>query len=154
VLGLGNDILSDDAVGLNVVREIRLRLSDADGIEVRETSEMGLALLDFITGFEDLILVDAVQTGQAPPGFLHELDGSQLKVLPVVSPHFIGVGEMVALGGRLGLPVPRRIRIFAIEVRDPYTVGLAMTPPVRRAVRSIAARMLAAARRLYLERAV
>jgi hydrogenase maturation protease len=75
VLGLGNDILSDDAVGLNVAREIRRHLSDSDGIEVQETSEMGLALLDHIVGFADLILVDAVQTRQAPPGFLHEFDG-------------------------------------------------------------------------------
>jgi len=105
VLGLGNDILSDDAVGLNVAREIRRHLSDSDGIEVQETSEMGLALLDHIVGFADLILVDAVQTRQAPPGFLHEFDGGQLKILSIVSPHFLGVGEIVALGRQLGLPV-------------------------------------------------
>jgi hydrogenase maturation protease len=148
VLGLGNDILSDDAAGLNVAREIHRRLSGSDGIEVQETSEMGLALLDFIVGFEDLVLVDAVQTGQAPPGFLHEFDGRKLKVLPVVSPHFLGVGEMVALGRQLGLRVPRRVKIFAIEVQDPCTVGVSMTPPLREALPSIAGRVLAAARRL------
>ncbi|MGD0410911.1 MAG: hydrogenase maturation protease [Verrucomicrobiota bacterium] len=152
VLGLGNDILSDDAVGLRVAREIRRRLSGSDGIEVQETSEMGLALLDYIAGFEDLVLVDAVQTGQSPPGFLHELDGSQLKVLPMVSPHFLGVGEMVALGRQLGLPVPRRIKIFAIEVQDPFTVSPRMTPALRRVLRPIALRVLAAARRLAGDR--
>jgi hydrogenase maturation protease len=146
VLGLGNDILSDDAVGLNVAREIRQHLSGTDGIDVQETSEMGLSLLDYIVGFEDLILVDAVQTGQAPPGFLHEWDLSQLKVLPVVSPHFLGVGEIVALGRQLGLSVPRRVKIFAIEVRDPFTVKGCMTPPLRRVLHSIAQRVLAAAR--------
>ena len=146
VLGLGNDILSDDAVGLNVAREIRQRLSGSDGIDVQETSEMGLSLLDYIVGFEDLVLVDAVQTGQAPPGFLFEWDLSQLKVLPVVSPHFLGVGEIVALGRQLGLPVPRRVKIFAIEVRDPFTVKACMTPPLRRVLRSIARRVLAATR--------
>jgi hydrogenase maturation protease len=148
VLGLGNDILSDDAVGLNVAREIRKHLSDADGIEVQETSEMGLALLDFIVGFEDLVLVDAVQTGQSPPGFLYELDDSQLKILPMVSPHFLGVGEIVALGRQLGLPVPRRIKIFAIEVKDSFTVGERMTAPLRRVLRPIAMQVLAAARGL------
>jgi hydrogenase maturation protease len=152
VLGLGNDILSDDAVGLHVARQIRLRLSDNDGIEVQETSEMGLSLLDYIVGFEDLVLVDAVQTGQSPPGFLHELDLSRLKVLPMVSPHFLGIGEMVALGRRLGLPVPRRVKIFAIEVQDPFTVSVRMTPPLRRVLRRIALRVLAAARRLAGDR--
>jgi hydrogenase maturation protease len=152
VLGLGNDILSDDAGGLNVAREISRRLTGSDAIEVRETSEMGLALLDFIVGFEDLILVDAVQTGRAPPGFLHELDGDALKVLPTVSPHFLGIGEMVALGRQLGLQVPRRIKIFAIEVQDPFTVGVSMTPPLRDALPSIATRILAAARQLASDR--
>ncbi len=152
VLGMGNDILSDDAAGLNVAREISRRLSGSEGIEVQETSEMGLALLDFIVGFKDLILVDAVQTGRAPPGFLHEMDGGALKVLPTVSPHFLGVGEMVALGRHLGLQVPRRIKNFAIEVQDPFTVGVSMTPPLLRVLPSIAARVLAAARDLADDR--
>jgi hydrogenase maturation protease len=154
VLGLGNDILSDDAVGLNVARELSRRLSDSDSdaIEVQETSEMGLALLDFIVGFDDLILVDAVQTGQSPPGFLHEFDAASLKILPTVSPHFLGIGEMVALGRQLGLQVPRRIKIFAIEVQDPFTVALSMTPPLRRLLPSIARRVLAAARQFAAAR--
>jgi hydrogenase maturation protease len=154
VLGLGNDILSDDAVGLNVAREIRRHLSDSDATEVQETSEMGLSLLDYIVGFGDLILVDAVQTGEAPPGFVHELDDRQLKVLPIISPHFLGVGEVVALGRQLGLQVPGRVKIFAIEVNDPFTVGVGMTPPLRRVLRSIAWRVLAAARRWNSERNV
>jgi hydrogenase maturation protease len=154
VLGLGNDILSDDAVGLNVAREIRQHLSDADEIEVQETSEMGLSLLDYIVGFDDLVLVDAVQTGQAPAGFLHEFDVSQLNVLPILSPHFLGVGEVVTLGRQLGLRVPRQVKIFAIEVQDPFTVGVGMTPPLRQVLPSIASRVLAAARRLNSSRNV
>jgi len=76
VLGLGNDILGDDAVGLNIAREIRKRLSASDPMEVRETCEMGLSLLDDIVGFEELVLLDAVQTGRAPPGFVHEFEGA------------------------------------------------------------------------------
>jgi hydrogenase maturation protease len=152
VLGLGNDILSDDAVGLNVAREIRQLLSDSDAIDVQESSEMGLSLLDYIVGFEDLVLVDAVQTGQSPPGFLHELEGNELKVLPTVSPHFFGVGEMVALGRQLGLAVPRRVKIFAIEVQDPFTVSARMTPALCRVLRPIALRVLAAARQWAGER--
>jgi hypothetical protein len=55
---------------------------------------------------------------------------------------------MVALGRQLGLRVPRRVRIFAIEVQDPFSVGLSMTPPLRDALPSIIARVLATARRL------
>jgi hydrogenase maturation protease len=152
VLGLGNDILSDDAVGLNVARELRRHLSGSDGIEVLETSEMGLSLLDYIVGFGDLILVDAVQTGQAPPGFAHEFDESQLKVLPFVSPHFFGVGEVLALGRQLGMRVPDRVKIFAIEAQDPFSVHVGLTPALRQALPAIALRVLDAARLLNRDR--
>ena len=139
VLGLGNDILCDDAIGLHVVRELRRRLAASTNIEVMETAEMGLSLLDFIVGYEALVLVDAVQTGQAPPGFLHELDGSDLKALPGGSPHFLGVGEMLALGRKLGLKMPDQVRIFAIEVADPFTVSTQMTPTLEQALPGLVA---------------
>ena len=152
LLGLGNDILSDDAVGLKVARAIQPRLSKSDGIEVRETCEMGLALLDYIVGFDRLVLVDAMQTGRMPPGFLHEFDSDDLRVLPAVSPHFLGIGEMLALGRKLGLPVPRRVKVFAVEVQDPFTVGTSMTPALQQALAAVVARVLAATRRLSRDR--
>ncbi len=152
LLGLGNDILSDDAVGLNIARDIRKRLSDTDEIEVRETSEMGLSLLDFIVGFDDLVLVDAVQTGRATPGFLHEFNGDGLKVLPPVSPHFLGIGEVLALGRRLGLSVPRTVKVFAVEVMDPFTVGACMTPPLEQVFPAVVERILGATRQLARDR--
>jgi Ni,Fe-hydrogenase maturation factor len=46
-------------------------------IDCRETTEMGLALLDFITGYRAVAIVDSIQTGKEAPGFLHELDASR-----------------------------------------------------------------------------
>jgi hydrogenase maturation protease len=137
LLGLGKDILSDDAVGLYVAREIRQRLSDLDGVEVHETIEMGLSLLDYIVDFETVFLVDAVQTGRVPPGHLHEFDCDDLKILPTKSPHCLGVGEVLALGRELGMAVPSQVRIFAVEVQDPFTIGTELTPAVRRAMPSL-----------------
>src|SRR5512136_74051 len=79
LLGLGNDILTDDAVGLQVVRQLRGELAGHPTIDVRETTEMGLALLDFITGYSVVVIVDSIQTGKAAPGSLHELDAAALK---------------------------------------------------------------------------
>jgi hydrogenase maturation protease len=116
VLGLGNDILTDDAIGLIVAREVGCQLEPDEPIEARSTTEMGLALLDEITGYDGLVLVDAVQTGRAPAGHVHELVVDDLHVLPSVTPHFLGIGETLALGRLLGLPMPERVRILGIEV--------------------------------------
>ncbi len=134
VLGLGNDMLSDDAMGLNVVRELRRRLPLTLDVAVKETGEMGLGLLDLIEGYRELIVVDSIQTGKAAPGYLHEFEGAALPVTPSVSPHCAGIGEMLALGAALGLVMPERVTIFAVEVQDPFTLGNRLTPVLEAAL--------------------
>jgi hydrogenase maturation protease len=137
VLGLGNDILTDDAIGLNVVRQLRESLAGDDRIDVRETMEMGLALLDFIVGYRAVLIVDSIQTGQSPAGTIHEVDAAGLKQLTGRTPHFLGVGETLALCRHLGLAMPEEVRILAVEVEDPFTLGTQMTPALQRALPAV-----------------
>lgn len=143
LLGLGNDLLTDDAIGLRVAREAHRRFKGHQTISVAESSEMGLALLDLVVGYEALIIIDAIQTDDAAPGFVHELEGDDLSALPAVSPHFLGIGELLALARELGLSVPTRVKIFAVEVQDPFTVGTHMTPLLDTALPLIVERVLA-----------
>jgi hydrogenase maturation protease len=144
LLGLGNDILTDDAVGLYVVHELQRELAGHPAIDCRETTEMGLALLDFITGYRAVAIVDSIQTGKEAPGFVHEIDATALNHLTGRTPHFVGVSETLALGKQLGLPMPEQVRIFAIEVEDPFTLGTALTPTLQAALPVIVERIRAA----------
>ncbi len=148
LLGLGNDILTDDAIGLRVVRQLQPELAGHPTIEVRETTEMGLALLDFMTGYSAVIIVDSIQTDRAAPGTVHELDAAALQQLTGRTPHFLGVKETLALGRQLELAMPEQIRIFAIEVADPFTLSTALTPALQSALPQIVNRIAAAVRRL------
>ncbi len=144
LLGLGNDILTDDAVGLQVVRELERELAGHPSIDIRSTTEMGLALLDYITGYRAVVIVDSIQTGKATPGFVHELDAAALNQLTGRTPHFVGVSETLALGRQLGLPMPERVRIFAIEVEDPFTLGTALSPTIQAALPGVVGRIRSA----------
>jgi hydrogenase maturation protease len=146
VLGLGNDLLTDDGIGLEVVRRVRSHLKPHEPVAVEETVEMGVALLDYMTGHDAVVMVDAVQTGRATVGYLHELAAEQLSVLPGVSPHFLGVGEVLALGRVLGYDMPERVEIFAVEVSDPFTLGTRMTESIEAVVEPVAQRVLARVR--------
>ncbi len=143
LLGLGNDILTDDAIGLHAVRRLRSRLAGQPAIDVRETTEMGLALLDYIVGYSAVVIVDSIQTGREAPGFLHELDAAALSQLTGRTPHFLGIGETLALGRRLGLAVPERVKVYAIEVEDPFTLGTALGPALEAALPGIVERIVA-----------
>lgn len=148
VLGLGNDILCDDAVGLLIVRRLQSRLRDLPGVDVQETCEMGLSLLDYIAGYRGLVIVDAVQTRESPPGCLHEIAPGDLKVLPFLSPHFLGIGEILALGKKLAMPMPTEVKIFAIEVGDARTIGTHLTAPLQEALDPITSRIEIVARQM------
>jgi len=143
LLGLGNDILTDDSIGLRVAAGLREQFSGREGVTILQTTEMGLALLDIVADCSDLVLVDAVQTHKEAPGFVHELEERDLQPLSNCSPHFLGVGETLALGRKLGISVPVRVKIFAVEAADPFTVSQRLTPSLEAALPAIIERVAA-----------
>lgn len=138
VLGLGNDLLADDAIGHLAVRELEPRL--AGRAEVAATALHGLALIDLLAGYEAAVVLDAACTGAHPVGEVREIDPASLARIESPSPHFAGFPEMLGLADRLGLVFPRRLRIVVVEVLDPHTIGGAMTPAVRAALPELCAR--------------
>ena len=74
ILCLGNELVSDDGVGIRVGR-VLAQLPLPAGVTVEFQLGIGLELMDSLRPAEELIIVDAAQTG-APPGTCHitELD--------------------------------------------------------------------------------
>ncbi len=102
---------------------------------------MGLALLDFITGYRTVLIVDSIQTaGRSRALFMSSMPGA-LRQLTGRTPHFLGVSETLALGRQLGLPMPEQVKILAIEVEDPFTVGTTLTPALQEALPGIVGRV-------------
>ena len=131
VLCLGNDLMGDDAVGPAVAR--RLRQLHLPGVEVVESAESGLRLLDYLET-PRLVVVDAVSSGDAPPGTVFVLDPQQLPLAQGVSPHYVGLREALDLGRALGMAVADQVTILAVETADCQTVGGPMHPAVEQAV--------------------
>jgi hydrogenase maturation protease len=132
VLGLGNELLSDDAVGVLAARTLEGPL--AGRADVVASALHGLALLDVFSGYDAAIVVDAVATGTRPVGTVAEIDPASLRPVAGASPHFAGLPEMLELAERLGMRFPSRLRLLTVEVRDLYTVGGRMSPEVSAAL--------------------
>lgn len=138
VLGLGNDLLADDAAGLLAARAVRA--GGACGADVVESALSGLALLDLLAGYDRAVVIDAVRTGRCPPGTIHEWGPEDLDQVVAPSPHYAGLPEIIAIASEMRLPFPREIRILAVEVADPETIGGAVHEAVLRAIPEVAAR--------------
>jgi hydrogenase maturation protease len=141
VLGLGNDLLGDDRIGLLAARALRDLLQGQEGVEIVESAGSGLALLDLMAGYERAIVIDAIQTGQVPPGTI--LEWTVREPLPVraPSPHATGLPELLAVARALRIPFPEEIRIYAVEVADASTFGGELTPAVRQALPELVRRI-------------
>ena len=134
VLGLGNPILSDDGVGPRVAKELEGSLDQRE-VTVVETSLAGLSLLDLLTGYDKAIIVDAIQTVGGKPGQIYRLDPEAFNAtLHTASPHDVNFATALELGSKLGLPLPRQIDIFAIEVEDVTTFNEECTSEVECAI--------------------
>lgn len=134
VLGLGSSILGDDGVGLRVVREVGKSLKPGLATVV-ETNAAGLALLDELNGYERAVIVDAIETGDYPPGHIIRLNPDSLNFARHVSScHDVDFATALDLGRRLGMAVPPYITIFGIEIVDPVTFSEECTPPVEQAI--------------------
>jgi len=132
VLGLGNEFLCDDAVGILAARALKQRLNGRCDVEVVESALAGLALVEILAGYERAIIIDAVRTGRSPAGTIYELGPEDLDPAIAPSPHYAGLPEVLAVAKGLKLKFPKEIRILAMEVEDPYTIGCELSEPVKR----------------------
>ena len=138
VLGLGNDLIADDGLGLLAARE--LAVTHGHLADVVETGLAGLALLDLFLEYDRALVIDAIQTGTHPPGTILAIRGDELSAVVAPSPHYAGLPELFALAQAMGLAFPRDVRILAMEVEDAATIGAGLTPAVAAALPTLVAR--------------
>ena len=136
VLGMGHTLMSDDGAGIYAARDFKSRFSnDFPHVAVEETSGSGPALLTILSGCDEAIIVDALLTRDPRPGHIHVMDLAGLEhTRNTAGPHSMNLATTVDLGRRCGLPMPRRIRIVAVEIQDAVTVCESCTPAVARAI--------------------
>ncbi len=135
ILGLGNTILTDDGIGIHVVRAVAGRCPD--GVDLAESSAGGLRLLDLVAGYERVILVDALRAAEGRPGDVHVLRMDSLCVSEHSDcTHDLTLPGALALGRKLGmaLPADQNIAIVAIQAEDVTTFGERCTPAVEAAI--------------------
>lgn len=136
VLGLGNPILTDDGVGVHVVRALARR-NLANETTLAEASVGGLRLLEIIAGYERIIIIDAIQTADGKPGDIYQLRLDDLRAsLHSGSTHDLSLPGALVYGRGVGLQLPQdeNIRIVAIEAQDVLTFGEQCTPAVAAAI--------------------
>ncbi len=140
VLGLGNPILADDGVGLLVAQRVHDMLPSGQETEIRKESVAGFDLLDILSGFQRVIVIDAIRTARGAPGQVYRLTPEDLPTSErLAASHEISLSTALSLGRLMDIEMPGEVVIYAIEVEDNRTFGEACSPSVAAVVDAVAA---------------
>ncbi|MCX5997105.1 MAG: hydrogenase maturation protease [Chloroflexi bacterium] len=141
VLGIGNPIIGDDGVGFRVIEALE---ADPPAGEVALTASdvSGFAILDFIMDYDEVVIVDAIQTVNGRAGDIYRLALDDFRVTKhTPSTHDVDLPTALEIGKILNMKLPGKISIVAIEIPDAYEFSNDLTPPVQAAV-PLAAQMV------------
>ncbi|MEW6364844.1 MAG: hydrogenase maturation protease [Acidobacteriota bacterium] len=143
VIGLGNPVRSDDAVGLRVACLVSEKMSSRPDVHVKEAYVGGLGLMEAMAGFERAIVVDAMVTGIVEPGTIQAVPLSRRPATRnLASSHDTSLPVALELGRALGLPMPDVIEVWGIEAQDVDTFSGELTEAVARSVPLAAERIV------------
>jgi hydrogenase maturation protease len=144
VLGIGNDILGDDGVGIHIARAVARKISTKEA-RVEETGAAGLSLLELIKGHERLIIADAILTDNTQVGKIHRLTLKDLaKTNNSITPHDAALATTLEIGNSL-FPgeMPREVVVYGVQIPNVEQFSGRMTPAVKAAVSEVVRLILA-----------
>jgi hydrogenase maturation protease len=138
VLGLGNVIQGDEALGGQVVAllqrdpDLLASLADPAAVELIDGGTVGLGLIPYLVDLDGLVVVDVVEAAAAP-GTIVDLDGSDvLAHETVMGVHDLGAEELLGALVFMGR-LPRRVRVVGIQPAA-ISLGTELSAPVASAV--------------------
>ncbi|HTX76848.1 MAG TPA: hydrogenase maturation protease [Terracidiphilus sp.] len=132
VLGLGNLMRTDDALGMLAIEALRMDPRLPASVAVIDGGTLGLDLLHPLDGVTHLLALDAIEAGAAP-GALLRFAGRAIDDLPISkSVHLLGFSDLIG-AMRLTSGAPREIVVLGVQ---PQTIGWGteLTPAVQAAL--------------------
>lgn len=158
VIGLGNPILGDDAVGWRVAEAVQRQLAaEAAGLALAVEFDCvalgGLSLMERLVGYDRAVVVDALVAG-GPPG---AVSACELEALPDYSsfnstaPHDASLQTALRLGRMMGARLPQTVWVVGVEAERLYEFSEELTPAVAAAVPVAARRVIDVLRSFSLE---
>jgi hydrogenase maturation protease len=141
VLGIGNLVMSDDAVGVIVAQRLQEQYRFPDNVEIMDGGTLGLDLLPKLENITNLIMIDAVETGKAA-GTCVRLSGQELPIAlqTKVSPHQMGLKDLLAVSELMGHS-PKEMVLIGVQPGS-IEMEVGLTPEVEAQVETLVSNVL------------
>ncbi|MFH0984852.1 MAG: hydrogenase maturation protease [Candidatus Omnitrophota bacterium] len=119
LLGLGNDLRGNDAVGLHVIDHIRSMNIESSHVRIERTLASGIHLLSYFPGYERIFIVDSVQVADADIGQFWRVSPEELKRCRFSTriTHGIGIHSILDIVRKIGFENPREVVLFLVGIK-------------------------------------
>jgi hydrogenase maturation protease len=140
VLGIGNTIMGDDGVGIYVARMVKDSTQSRADLQVKELGVSGFKLVEEILGYDEVMIVDSYASGDTDAGQIREFGPEDFEdTLHASSPHGANFATALELYRSLRPDrIPRKIRIFTVNIHPTDTFGDSLSDPIREAALKLA----------------
>ncbi|MCP4357029.1 MAG: HyaD/HybD family hydrogenase maturation endopeptidase [Chloroflexi bacterium] len=129
ILGVGNLLLTDEGVGIHVIQRLVKTHNLPKEVQILDGGTLGLDLLYYLEGVENLLIIDAVEMGKEP-GTLLRMEGDEVPAFlsMKMSSHQIGVNDML-FAAKLKNLYPHNVTLWGVQPAL-LSVGLDLSPIV------------------------
>ena len=118
VLGVGNQILGDDGVGIHVTDILKERVINPN-ITIDDAITGGMNLLELILGYDKAIIVDAVKTNKGENGEVKRIPLDNFSTMHSCNPHDVSLIEAIDMAKKMGENrIPREIIVIGILMKE------------------------------------
>ena len=141
VLGVGNILLTDEGLGVHVVEDLKANYNFTPQISLIDGGTMGMELLTYMRGMKKILLVDAVNGGEAP-GTIYEFPHRELEqyFTDHISVHEVGMQDILRIRAIQENPLEDAI-VIGVEPES-LEVGFEPSEPVPHALLEVNDRVL------------
>ena len=143
VLGIGNNLLTDEGIGIHVVTFLKQHHGKMPDVDFLDGGTLSYTLADDIAKAHNLIVVDAARMGEVPGTLKCFLDEDMDRYLSAAhgSVHEVGLGDLLDIA-RLTNTLPQRRALIGIEP-EAIDWGDRPTPRVAEAIEPAVQQILA-----------
>ena len=141
VLGVGNILLTDEGLGVHVVEGLKANYTFTPQISLIDGGTMGMELLTYMRGMKKILLIDAVNGGEAP-GTIYEFPHRELEqyFTDHISVHEVGMQDILRIRAIQENPLEDAI-VIGVEPES-LDVGFEPSAPVQKALPEVKDRVL------------
>ena len=131
ILGLGNNILTDDGIGSRLVGDLPQKIGNPE-VCYNTACCGGLEIIEYIKDFDKVVFIDAIRTNEGIPGDVYYFVPADFQETSHLSSlHDVSFLTALRLGNSLNLDLPSDLHIIAVEIIEDMEFSEELTPELK-----------------------